>query len=167
MVKTCVERVIDLPVERAWEIVSDFSNVYHVHPLVETVDQVTPEDRGLGAIRQCNLYDGNRAIEKIVEWDETNHSYKVELIDGTLPMKSVFATLKVEDAGNGKSKLYCFMDFKAKFAILGKIMERLVMKPQFGGAIGNLFAGVEEYSKTGKDIQKGYKAKTRALITAC
>lgn len=168
MVKTCIERVIDLPVDRAWEIVSDFSHVYHVHPLVETVDQVTPEqDRGVGAIRQCNMYDGHKAVEKIVEWDEANHTYTIHLIDTDLPMKSVKATLTVEDAGNGQSKLLAHMDLKAKFGILGKIMERLVMKPQLGGAIGNLFAGVEEYSKTGKDIQKGYKGKTPALITAC
>lgn len=135
---------------------------------METVDQVSPEqDRGIGAVRQCNFYDGHKAVEKIVEWDETNRSYKIDLIDSDLPMKRVVATLKVEDAGNGKSKLIANMDLKAKYGVLGKVMERLIMKPQFGGAIGNLFAGVEEYSKTGKDIQKGCKAKTRALITAC
>ena len=40
MVKTCIERVIDLPVDEAWNILADFSNVQNIHPLVETVDQV-------------------------------------------------------------------------------------------------------------------------------
>ena len=82
-------------------------------------------------------------------------------------MKAVVAELSAEDAGNGKSKLVAKMDIKAKFGLIGKIMERLVMKPQLGGAVGNLLAGVEEYNKTGKDIQKGYKAKTRAMVVAC
>ena len=118
MVKTCIERVIDVPIERAWEILSDFSHVYHVHPLVESVDQVTPDkDRGLGAIRQCNMYDGHRAVEKIIEWDDEKRIYKVELIDTDLPMKSVLATLSAEDVGNGKSKLVCKMNLKAKFGL--------------------------------------------------
>lgn len=168
MVKACIERIIDLPVDRAWEILADFSNVYHVHPLVATVDQVTPDkDRGVGAVRQCNMYDGHKAVEKIVEWDEANRTYKIELIDSDLPMKSVIATLAVEDAGAGKSRLMANMQVKAKFGILGKIMEYVVMKPQLGGALGDLFAGVEVYSKTGRDIQRGYKARTPALITAC
>ena len=168
MVKVCIERVIDLPVEQTWEILSDFSHVFHVHPLVETVDQVTPDkDRGLGAIRQCNMYDGHKAVEKIIDWDETNRSYKIQMIDTDFPVKSVLANVQVEDAGNGKSKLTAFMQVKAKFGLLGKMMEYLVMKPQFGSAIGNMFAGIEEYSKTGNDVQKGYKAKTPALISAC
>ena len=168
MVKACIERIINLPVDRAWEILSDYSNVHHIHPLVKTVDQITPDkDRGVGAVRQCNMYDGHKAVEKIIEWDEENRSYKVELIDTDMPMKSVIASLAVEDAGAGKTKLVAKMQVKAKYGVLGKAMEYLVMKPQLGGAVGNLFAGVEEYSKTGRDIQKGYKAKTPAFITAC
>jgi len=168
MVKVCIERVIDVPMEEAWHILSDFSHVYHIHPLVDTVDQITKEkSRGLGAIRQCNLYDGHKAVEKITEWNESKRSYVIELVESDLPMKSVVATLSVEDAGHGKSKLLAHMNLKAKFGLLGELMERLVLKQQLGGAIGDLFAGVEEFSKTGNDIQKGYKGKTPALISAC
>ena len=125
------------------------------------------KDRGVGAIRQCNMYDGHKAVEKVTEWDEANHSYKIELIDTDMPMKSVVATLYVKDAGGGKSLLMANMQVKAKYGLLGKMMEYMMMKPMLGGAIGDLFAGEEVYSKTGRDIQKGYKARTPALITAC
>lgn len=136
--------------------------------LLRSFTKVTPEkDRGLGAIRQCNMYNGNKAVETVVEWDEYNRAYKIELIDTDMPLKTVIASLSVESAGANKSKLNAKMQIKAKFGPIGKAMEYLVMKPQLGGAIGDLFAGVEEYSKTGRNIQKGYKAKTPALITAC
>ena len=99
--------------------------------------------------------------------DEYNRAYKIELIDTDMPLKTVIASLSVESAGANKSKLKAKMQIKAKFGPIGKAMEYLVMKPQLGGAIGDLFAGVEECSKTGRNIQKGYKAKTPALITAC
>ena len=165
MVKAHIERIIDVPIEKAWEIMADFSNVHHIHPLVETVDQITPQQaNGVGAVRQCNLYDGNKAVERIVEWDDEKRLYEIVLLDGTLPMKSVTAKLQCVDAGDNKTKLIADMDLKAKYGLLGKIMERLVIKPQLGGAIGNLFAGVEEYNKTGKDIPKGFKAKTPAIM---
>lgn len=164
-VKTCIERVVDVPVDRAWEILSDYSNVNRIHPIVETVDQKSVEDRGIGAVRQCNMYDGNFALERIVAWDEVNRKYKVELIDTSLPVKSILASLSVQDAGFNKSKLTVEMNIKAKYGLLGKIMERLVMKRQLGGTIGDLLGGVEVYDKTGKEIQKGFQAKTRAVVT--
>ena len=164
-VKACIERVIDVPVDRAWELLSDFSHVHLIHPIVETVDQQSVDGRGLGAVRQCNMYDGNYALERIIAWDEAHRSYKVQLIDSSLPVKSILATLSVQDAGNDKSKLLVEMNIKAKYGLLGKIMERLVMKPQLGGTVGDLLGGVEAYDKTGKEIQKGFKAKTRAVVT--
>ena len=166
MVKTCIKRVVNVPIERAWEIVSDFSHVHHIHPLVKTVDQKSSNSTGLGAVRQCNLYDGHKAVEKIVEYDEENKVYKIELIDTDMPMKSVIATMSATPVDGGKKTLLaCHMAVKAKFGLLGKMMEYMVMKPQLGGAIGDLFDGVEYYNKTGKDIQKGYKAKTPAMIS--
>ena len=164
-VKTCIERVVDVPADRAWEILSDYSHVHRIHPIVETVDQKSVDGRGLGAVRQCNMYDGNYAVERIIAWNEADRSYKIELIDSSLPVKSIFANLSVKEAGFNRSKLVVEMDIKAKYGLLGKIMERLVMKPQLGGTIGDLLGGVEVYEKTGKEIQKGFKAKTRAVVT--
>ena len=84
--------------------------------------KVTPEkDRGLGAVRQCNMYSGNKAVEKIIEWDEKNRAYKIELIDTDMPMKAVIASLSVEPAGANKSKLKAHMVVKAKFGPIGKV----------------------------------------------
>ena len=168
MVKACIERIVDLPVERAWEILSDFTHINRIHPQVATVDQVTPDqDRGLGAIRQCNMYDGHMAVEKITEWDQSNRFYKIEIIDSDFPVKAALAILKAEDAGNGQTKLTSTMEVKAKYGIFGKLMEHFILKPQLGAAIDSVFAGIEEFDKTGKEIEKGFKPKTRSLITAC
>ena len=120
--------------------------------------------RASGAVRRCNLYDGNEAVERIEAWDERNKTYKIKLTDGTLPMNSVDVVLKAVPVGDDKSKLVADMSLKAKYGLLGRIMERLVIKPQLGGAVGNLFAGVESYDKTGMEVTKGFKAKTPALV---
>lgn len=164
MVQIHVERVINLPIEKAWDILGDFSNVHKVHPLVGSVEQKSRNDRGLDAKRTCNLYSGQSVTEQIKKWDEEKHEYTIHLVEGNLPVKSVIATLKAESAGEGKTKLIGDMDMVAKYGPLGKLMEMFLFKPQFGKAVGNLFAGIEHYATTGKEIQKGYNAPTPALI---
>lgn len=164
MVQFTVERVINLPIERTWEFLADFSNVHKIHPLVGSVDQISDKDRGLGAIRKCHLYSGQSVTEQITAWDEKKNEYTIRLVEGNLPVKSVVATLKAESASDGKTKLIGNMDMAAKYGLIGKIMEMIAFKPQFGKAIGNLFAGIEHYAATGKEVPKGYNAPTPALI---
>lgn len=133
--------------------------------MIKSVDQKSANDRGLGAVRVCNMYDGNHVMEEITDWDEQGRHYKIKVTEGTLPMRQVVAEIKVEKVGDAnKSKLIADMTLKAKYGLLGKIMERLIIKPLLGGAVGNLFAGVEHYDKTGQQIGKGFKAKTPALV---
>lgn len=164
MVRITVERVIDLPIQKTWDVLADFSNVHKVHPLVKSVDQKTPNDRGEGAVRTCHFYDGGSATEKIVAWDEPQRAYTVHIVESSLPVKKVEAVLSATAVGEDKSKVVGEMDLVAKFGVLGWIMERLIMKPKLGAALGDLFAGIEQFSKTGKEIPEGYKANTPALI---
>jgi hypothetical protein len=43
-------------------------------------------------------------------------------------------------------------------------MERWIILRQLGGTIGDLFAGLESYDKTGKGFGKGFKPNTSALL---
>jgi hypothetical protein len=77
----------------------------------------------------------------------------------------VTVRLTAKDGGHGTSKMSANMVLKAKYGLLRKIMERLTIKPQLGGAIGNVFTEIIEFhSQTGKEVQKGYEAKTPALV---
>lgn len=86
-----------------------------IHPLVKTVDQITPEtDRGVGAVCQCNMYNGNTVVECIKEWDEAGKTYVVKLVDGSLPLKSLVIKLAAMNDGDGRFGLWCDMHAKAK-----------------------------------------------------
>lgn len=164
MVQFTVERVIDLPVDRAWEILSDFSDVHKVHPIVERVDQISERDRGLNAVRRCHFYKGGSATEKISRWDENAREYTVQLVEGSLPLKKVIGVLKARPDGDRKTKLVADFEMVAKYGLLGKLMEMFLLKPQFGKTVSNVFSGIEHYGKTGKEINEGYSAPTPALV---
>lgn len=78
---------------------------------------------------------------------------------GIAPSKRLLAT-KLDVIGSDWTLLIGNMSLKNKYGFLGNIMERLIMKPQLVGAVDDLFAGVEEYYKTGK-IQKVKATRSR------
>ncbi len=54
-----VSRQISLPAEDLWRHLSDFSGVVRFHPFVETADQLSASNEGVGARRKCGRA-GNR-----------------------------------------------------------------------------------------------------------
>lgn len=164
MVHATVERVIDLPVTRAWELLSDYPNIHKIHPMVASVDQLSPNPRGLDAVRVCHFYDGGAVTERITAWDDNARSYTLTITEASIPVKTVAATLKAAEDGQGKTRLTAEMDLVAKYGFIGRILEVLVFKPKFGAAIGNLFAGIEHYAKTGEEIPKGFVGTTPAIV---
>lgn len=129
-----------------------------------SVDKVSEQDRGLDAVRVCHLYDGVNLTEKITAWNQDAREYTLKLVEGKLPIKSLDATFKVTDAGMGKAKLVAEMDLVGKYGFIGKILDVLVFKPKLERGIGNFFAGVEHYGKTGEEVSKGYSAPNPSLV---
>jgi hypothetical protein len=62
-----VSRQISLPAEDLWRHLSDFSGVVRFHPFVETADQLSASNEGVGARRKCNFYDGKSVVERVIE----------------------------------------------------------------------------------------------------
>ena len=58
-----INKRLGLPAEDVWCNFADFSGVAHFHPYVETADQLSEQNEGVGARRKCNFYDGNSVVE--------------------------------------------------------------------------------------------------------
>ena len=168
MVKVCIERIIDVPVDEAWTIFSDVMHIDRIHPMVASVDQLSPnQSRGMNAMRQCNFYDGHYVQEEIVEWSDEDRHFRINILDTDLPLTKATGEFWISAHGKSQTLLKARMTMKAKYGVVGKLMEYLVLRPQMGHAIGDVFAGVEEYHATGKEIVKGYHGKSLAMISSC
>lgn len=147
---------VEIAPEKAWELIADFSHVQHIHPLVEKVDQLSDNDAGLDAVRRCHLYNGVKVEEQIVEWNEKDRRYKIQLVKGNLPVKQLGAELFVEEISPTRSRIIGNMDVDPKYGVLGQLMVRMVMKPKLGRALGDLFSGTEYYLRTGRDVPENW-----------
>mmetsp|Transcript_41138 Transcript_41138/g.162469 ORF Transcript_41138/g.162469 Transcript_41138/m.162469 type:complete len:166 (-) Transcript_41138:150-647(-) len=164
MVRLEVHQLVDLSAEKAWESMSDFSNVQHIHPLVRDVDQLTENGNGLGAARRCHFYDDGTLEEEIIEWDEQAKYYRIKVLNGNLPLNNMIMTVRVEDVNPKQSRLFATVEFDPKHAFVGQLLGRYILKPKLGEVLGNMLAGVQYYEKEGTDVPEGWKAPHKAVV---
>ncbi|MFQ5509768.1 MAG: SRPBCC family protein [Leptospirillia bacterium] len=136
-------RHIRAPRVTVWEWLADYTNIHRFHPLLNTVTQETPEACGIGAVRRCDLKDGQFLRERVVDWNE-GEWYRVEIFESSMPLASAFGTLGVSDAADGGSEAYMIMDYTPKFGPLGRLMDRMMMRRMMGGMMQQVLAALAQ-----------------------
>jgi len=149
MHQTSVTIEVSAPASKVWEALADFQNVYHFHPRVATVDQLSEPDRGLGAVRRCNFHDGTSVVERITRWEE-GASLEVALSDFSMPLKTARGALSVRSTGEQSSAVTFTMYYTVKYGPLGWVMGALMMQPMMKGMFRQVLDGLEHYVLTGE-----------------
>lgn len=168
MIKVGLTKSLDVSATQAWEVIADFKNIQRFHPLVDHVDMLSDNERGVGAIRVCNFYDDTSVAEEVTQWKE-GQGYTVELSDFSMPVKSATATLTIEGTGAGKSDVTFAMEFTPKFGPLGWVMGQVMMRPMMIRVFKQVLAGLEHHAATGELVGEGWtptKARANASATA-
>jgi hypothetical protein len=151
-----VSRPLAFPVEQVWEKLSDFGGIHRYSAGVQAspINPGTPE-RGLGAERNCQLYDGNHIQERVTEAVQ-NRSLALEVFDTSMPLKSATARFDLSPAGDG-CVLEMTMEYQVKYGPVGWLMDAMMLNRAMTGSLSNLLAGLEAHLRTGDDIPKGWR----------
>ena len=153
-----VQKEINAPLHRTWPLLDNFADTYVYHPIVEKSEAVNGIKKGLGARRQCTMYDGNAVQEEIVKHSEHHHRYQVRVVDhGPFPMKHMELWVEVEPRGEQRCAVTYRGGFVPKYGVLGWLMAKIMMKPMFSKMLSQLIDGVETHLRTGKVVGKGGK----------
>ena len=135
-----INKRLGLSAEDVWTHFADFSGVARFHPFVETADQLSEQNEGVGARRKCNFYDGNSVVEKIIEWEQ-GRRMNVELSEMSMPMKRATVEFIVVPHGDHESDIAITMNFTPKFGLVGAMMGAMMM--------------LEHHVRTGETIGRG------------
>ncbi len=155
-----VDRVVDVPVDRAWSIIDDFGGIYRFHPLVESSPIINGVASGPGAQRVCHFDDGNAITEEITDY-QPGREYTVEITDpGSFPLKTAVARITVEAEGDDRSRVGFVMRFQPKGGPLGWIMGKAVMEGQFRKILGRVIEGLETHAQTGEIVSRKPRVAT-------
>lgn len=149
-----VSRRINLPAEDVWRHLADFSGIARFHPFVETADQLSENNEGVGARRRCNFYDGKSVVERVLEW-EPGRRQKIELSEMPMPMKRAVAEFALVQRGERDTDVSITMFFTPKYGLLGALMGAVMMKPMMRKIFAQVLQGLEHHARTGELIGKG------------
>ena len=155
MTKIIREVWINAPRQEVWEKgLEDFGNIYEWNPNVPKSYSTNNKAKGLGAERHCDLdAKGKNSIEeRVVKWQEGS-MMEVLITEGkgTPPWKNPTARLELFDE-NGGTRMRMTMSYEMRLGPIGKLMDVMLVRPQFGKAIAALPAGLKHYIESGRKV---------------
>lgn len=161
--KFVISKLLDLPAQDVWNIIGeDYGAIAYSHPKIVSSQYINGTLKaGPGAERICNFNNkGTRYLkEKIVSYDSENMAL-VNTVSkvGNFPLNPDYtvAIYKVEDLGNGKSKVSFDMEFRTKPAFMGAMA-----KGKFKKLIRDYMIAIEHHVKTGEKVTKQNFKKIR------
>jgi hypothetical protein len=163
--------LIEASKERVWKALGDFGNTYLWNPAVAHSHSTSETPDGVGATRHCDLTFSKSSIEeRVVDWVE-NEEMRVELFDGHRipPFKEAWGHITLDEAPDGGGTLAKMrIHYDLKYGILGGVIDRSMVRTQYGKGLKLALAGLKYHVETGKPVEKRTRVAVDkvSLITA-
>ena len=153
MARLTVAKRIDAPIEAVWASWDDFGNIDRFNPHVRHSRLLSDAEKptGVGSSRQCDLIDGRSWIRERVVGYRPQNRLKVEVYEGTMPIKSMRATVEFEKISDGRTRVRMTADFEPKFGVVGRLMLPL-MKRRFRSLLQDLLDSNAAYVEHGEVV---------------
>jgi len=140
------EILIDAPMEKIWDSLSNIEELEKFDPTVKRSNALTPVKAGIGAARRVEMKDGkNWFEEKVTSW-VPGKALTYELTACSFPIQGLSHTYSFERAGN-RIRVKQVMVYQVKFGWLGRVMDRLIIRRQSDAGIKKFMAGLKEYAE--------------------
>ncbi len=141
-----VRKIINAPVDQVWESWDDYGNIFEFNPQIRSshVLSSSKNKTGKGARRECNFVDGKNWVrEEIVDY-VSGQKMTINVYDGSMPLKSMVATIECRDIANSKTEVCMTATFEPKMGFVGQLIAPL-MKRQFKSMLAEVLQGNADY----------------------
>ena len=150
-----VSEIVQASAEQVWKVIGDYNNIHVFHPFVEKAVQMNDKASGLGAVRQCNLYNNTSVLEEVVAWDE-GRSFTVKNQQAPL-VGEIEGGMRLEPINTEITRVTIFLSYTPKWGIIGKLLNALLLKFAFKSVLNKVLASLKHHIETGEKIGKGGK----------
>jgi ligand-binding SRPBCC domain-containing protein len=140
------EITIDAPIEKIWEALAGIENLEKFDPAVKKSTALTEEKNGIGAIRKVDMPDGKNWFKEKVVACEPYEALTYQLTDCSFPIDGLQHSYSFEKIDN-QIKVKQIMQYSVKFGLLGKLLDRLVIRKQTNGGIYKFFEGLKSFTE--------------------
>lgn len=155
------KRIINADIDTIWSHIEDVTLIENWHPGVDNTEQLSVNKIGVGAIRRCNFYDGSEAVEEIISVTD-NYQIKINIREFKAPMSRFISTWQLVKTKQGKTEITVVTEYKMKFGLVGRIMDKLFIRHKMPKLFDKVLAGLDHHVITGQRIEKGFNDTTMA-----
>ena len=134
---------IAAPLERVWAVLADLEAVQLYNPLVARARYLSDLREGVGASRECEFRPKGRARERVIAWNP-RQSLTIELYESPWPLEFMHWETNLRQDG-GDTVVTQTTDYRAKFGLLGRLLDALVMRRQLRRTLDRVLAGFKEF----------------------
>ena len=146
------EILIDAPIDKIWESLSNIEELDKYDPTVKESKAVSTLSNGIGAQRKVSMKDGKNWFEEKCVEHVPNKALTFELTACSFPVHNLKHSYSFEYIG-GKTKVKQEMTYAMKHGILGNLMDFILVKRQSNNGIKLFLSGLKTYNEQGYGIQ--------------
>jgi ribosome-associated toxin RatA of RatAB toxin-antitoxin module len=141
------EIIINAPVEKIWQALSNIEELDKYDPTVKNSIALTQEKSGIGAKRKVNMLDGKNWFEEKVTVFQPGEALTYELTACSFPIHKLKHSYSFEKTGT-QIKVKQVMEYQVKFGFLGRMMDALMIRKQSDSGIKKFFSGLKKYAES-------------------
>lgn len=141
------EITVNASIEKVWDILSNLEALDQYDPMVKKSALISSEKSGINAKRKVDMKDGkNWFEEKVIVW-KPNEALTYQLTDCSFPVNGLKHSYSFQKTGN-QTRVIQVMEYKVKFGLLGKVLDKLMIRKQTDSGIKKFFSGLKNYVET-------------------
>lgn len=148
----------EIDADYLWMTISDFSKVETISFHVSKTELLSAKDHGEGVERLCTRYDGYKTKERVMEWNESAKSYRIDLIGGNLPFDNASMRVQVTPHAEDTDRSFIsgHFDYTVKYGLIGNLLDRWYIRNSVQHSFDLYLAGIEYHLKTGKIVPEHF-----------
>ena len=124
MASFVLERTVNLPIEKLWSLLADFSKAPASDTPVTVLKAGDPKANGIGTIRKITI--GRACVEERLESATPHSGFTYRVLSGA-PMKAYLGTVSLKDVG-GKTLVRWSAELTPKIPMTGAICSKLAKR---------------------------------------
>jgi len=138
------EIVIEAPIDKIWSVLATPDLLEKYDPTVRKSSLISDNNTDRGAKRKVEMQDGKNWFEEVITVCKPGESLTYELTACSFPIHNLKHSYSFQRL-DGQTKVLQTMEYTVKFGILGKILDRLVIRKQSDTGIKKFFDGLKSY----------------------
>ena len=140
------EILINAPIEKIWDALSNVDELDKYDPTVRKSVALSNSKHGIGAKRKVDMLDGKNWFEEECTVWKPNEALTYELTACSFPVHKLKHSYTFQKSG-GLTKVKQLMEYTVKFGLLGKLMDKLMMRKRSDEGIKKFLAGLKSYTE--------------------